>query len=171
MTPFMGTHQSKLDAKGRVSIPAAFRAVLRSNAAEAGQAEFSQIILRPSHKHACLEAWPPPEFHRLAAPLDQYDIFSEPHDDLAATLYADAYPIETDKEGRIILPAELAAHAGIADNLVFVGHGRIFQIWEPAAALRRRMAARDNIRLGGITLPGTRPPSPAAIPPGPGASA
>jgi MraZ protein len=149
MTQFLGTHTNKLDAKGRVSIPAPFRAVLRP---EGGGA--TALVLRPSHTHPCIEGWPEPVFHALAKPLDTLDIFSEAHDDLAAALYADAYPVEADREGRIVLPEALVAHANLSDSVVFMGLGRTFQIWEPAAAERRRAEARERARARGLTLPG-----------------
>ena len=62
------------------------------------------LVLRPSHKHPCIEGWPPAMFEALSAPLQQLDMFSEEQDDLAAALFADAYPVESDKEGRIIVP-------------------------------------------------------------------
>ncbi len=152
MTHFLGTHQNRLDAKGRVSVPAAFRAALRAASALPAEAE-AALVLRPSHKHPCIEAWPAAVFQELATPLDRLDLFSEAHDDLAAALYADAFPVETDREGRIVLPEALARHAGLADRVVFMGLGRIFQIWEPAAADRRRDEARERARAGALTLP------------------
>jgi MraZ protein len=148
MTQFMGTHQNKLDAKGRVSVPAPFRAVLKSPDGSNG----THLVLRPSHKHPCIEAWPAAVFDELAGPLSELDLFSEEHDDMAAALYADAYPVETDKEGRIVLPDELVAFAGVTDAVVFMGMGRTFQIWEPEAAERRRAEARERARERRLTL-------------------
>ena len=114
-------------------------------------------MLRPSHKHACIEAWPEAIFQALATPLDKLDLFSEDHDDLAASLYADAYPVEADREGRIVLPESLVAYAGLSEQVAFLGLGRTFQIWEPAAAERRRAEARERARVRGLTLPGLGP--------------
>jgi MraZ protein len=149
MTQFLGTHTNKLDAKGRVSIPAAFRAALRPDPGGA-----ASLVLRPSHTHPCIEGWPESVFQALAKPLDALDMFSEAHDDLAAALYADAYPLEPDKEGRIVLPEALVAHANLVGPVVFMGLGRTFQIWEPASAERRRAEARERARSRGLTLPG-----------------
>lgn len=149
MTHFLGTHTNRLDAKGRVSIPAPFRAALRPEGG--GNAA---LVLRPSHKHPCVEGWPEAVFQALAKPLDSLDMFSEAHDDLAAALYADAYPMEADKEGRIVLPDSLVAHANLSEMVVFMGLGRTFQIWEPEAAERRRVEARERARSRGLTLPG-----------------
>jgi MraZ protein len=156
MTHFLGTHHNRLDAKGRVSVPAPFRAALRAQAGGEG-AEFCQMILRPSHTHACIEGWPHATFSALANPLEQLDIFSQAHDDLAAALYTDAHPAEADREGRIVIPAELLAHAGITTQATFLGLGRTFQIWEPEAANRRRAEARERARAGGLTLAGSKP--------------
>ena len=148
MSHFLGTHQNRLDAKGRVSVPAAFRANLR------GSDGAASLILRPSHKHPCIEAWPEAVFQTLATPLDRLDMFSEDQDDLMMTLYADATRVEADKEGRIVLPESLVQHAGLSDNVVFMGLGRTFQIWEPAAAEKRRAEARNAARTRALTLPG-----------------
>jgi MraZ protein len=148
MTHFLGTHQNKLDAKGRVSVPAPFRAALKAQDASNG----THLVLRPSHQHPCIEAWPAPIFDALAEPLTRLHLFSPEHDDMAATLYADAFPVEADREGRIVLPDDLVAYAGLADAVVFMGLGRIFQIWEPAAAERRRAEARVRARERGLTL-------------------
>ena len=149
MSHFLGTHQNRLDAKGRVSIPAPFRAHLR-NGSDGGPAS---AILRPSHKHPCIEAWPEAAFQTLAGPLDRLDMFSEDQDDLMMALYADATRVEADKEGRIVLPESLVQHAGLSDNVVFMGLGRTFQIWEPAAAEKRRADARNAARTRALTLP------------------
>ena len=161
MSVFLGTHQNRLDAKGRVSIPAGFRAVLRarplpgllSGDVAADAPGTVQVVLRPSHKYPCIEAWPTDAFAALARPLDRLDMFSEDHDDLSAALYADAYPVDADKEGRIMLPEMLSRHAGLSDSVAFMGLGPIFQIWEPHAAERRRIEARERAR--GVSLPGT----------------
>ena len=152
MTHFLGTHQSRLDAKGRVSVPAPFRAALKA------QSDIATMILRPSHQLACIEAWPIAVFEALAAPLDRFDVFSDAQNDLATALYADATPLEADKEGRIVLPERLLRHAGIADTMEFMGIGKIFQIWHPEAAERRRTEARERVRSGNLTLPGSGNP-------------
>jgi len=149
----MGTHQTRFDAKGRMSVPAPFRAALRAGSQDGTMA----LVLRPSHKHACIEAWPAPAFQNLAASFDRMDIFSADEDDLTTALYADAWPVEPDKEGRISVPESLVQHAGLTDSVVFMGLGRHFQIWEPQAASRRIASAREGVVSRGLTLPAARP--------------
>ena len=152
MTQFLGTHQNRLDAKGRVSVPAAFRAALRTNGNE--ECTGGQLVMRPSHLHPCIEAWPVAEFTALAAPLQRLERFSQAHEDLSGLLYMDAFQVEPDKEGRILLPDTLASHANLTDAVVFLGLGPTFQIWEPAAADRRRAELRERARMQPPTLPG-----------------
>lgn len=142
MSMFLGTHRNRVDAKGRVSIPAPFRAVLKTDA-QPGEA---LVVLRPSHFHPCIEGWTAVQFATLAEPLASYDPFSEDHEDLATSLYADAWPLDSDREGRILLPETLRAHAALEDEAAFMGLGRVFQIWEPAAAESRRHQARARAR-------------------------
>jgi len=145
MTRFLGTHRNRLDRKGRVSVPAEFRAVLERLGSE-------QVVLLPSHRAPCLDAWPEPEFERLAAGLDRYEAFSEERDDLSASLFADAHPIRPDAEGRVVLPEDLVVHANLTDWVAFVGFGSTFQIWEPEAAKRRIAEGRARASARGLTL-------------------
>lgn len=146
MTQFLGTHIGKLDRKGRISVPAPFRAVLERAGAE-------DLVLRPSHRASCIEAWPLAAFEALASGLDRLDAFSDQADDMAAALFADAHPARPDDDGRLILPEAMIAHAALTDTIACVGVGRIFQIWEPEAARRRSEEARLRARERGLTLP------------------
>jgi MraZ protein len=163
MTHFLGRHLNRLDAKGRVSVPASFRTALKS--LDSNFEGSVTMILRPSHKHRCIEAWPHAVFNKLAQSLERYELFSPEYEDLAATIYADAYPIEADKEGRIILNEMLASHAGLTDNVVFMGNGPTFQIWEPEGAKRRTAEAREIVNARGLTLAGAGAPA-AVVPTG-----
>ncbi|MCQ4162501.1 division/cell wall cluster transcriptional repressor MraZ [Roseomonas sp. GC11] len=150
MTRFMGTHTNRLDRKGRVSVPAPFRAELARLGTE-------EMVLRPSHRATCIEAWPLPAFEEMAGGIDQFDIFSDAQDDMAAALFADAHPMRPDGEGRIMLPEELIAHAGLGETITFLGLGRIFQLWEPEAAKRHVEESRARARERALTLPALRP--------------
>lgn len=149
MSQFLGTHQNRLDSKGRVSVPAQFRAVLRA-------ADELSVVLRPSHRHPCIEGWPAAAFAELAAPLDTLDLFSDSHEDMQAAIYGDAYPVEPDKEGRIVVPDLLKQHAGLTEAVAFMGVGRTFQIWEPETVARYKAEARARSDALRLTLPGRR---------------
>ena len=158
MTHFLGTHQNRLDAKGRVSIPASFRSALKKQSQNGDGNGSVQLILRRSHQYPCIEAWPETAFAALARSLSELEQFSPEREDFATTLYSDAYPLETDKEGRIVLPGDLAAHANLTEAVAFMGLGETFQIWEPSAAEQRRTQARDRTRDNRVTLRGNASP-------------
>ena len=148
MARFMGTHTNRLDRKGRTSVPAPFRAELARLGTE-------EIVIRPSHRDNCLEAWPMPAFEALAGGLDQFDVFSDAQDDMAAALFADAHPMRPDAEGRILLPELLISHAGLGESISFVGLGKMFQIWEPEAARKHNEQARERARERALTMRAT----------------
>ena len=92
---------------------------------------------------------------KMATATDKMGVFDSELDDLSAMLFADARPLQFDVTGRIVLPADLLAHAGITDGAIFVGRGNSFQIWEPSAfraaqekSLGRLRTARPNLKLG-----------------------
>ncbi len=146
MAVFIGTFENKVDRKGRVSVPAQFRQFL------AGQS-FQGIVAFRSYRVAAVEACGIDFMERLNDGMATMDLFSDAHDDLAATIFADSQQLPFDGDGRIILPAQLVAHAGIAERAAFVGKGPIFQIWEPAALEAHMDEARARARSQGLTLP------------------
>lgn len=142
MSQFSGTHLNKVDSKGRVSIPAPFRALLRAQREIDDGSPEAPLFLRRSNYHDCLEAWSERGFQGFTSRLSQLDRLSPEYDDIATAIFSDAYRMETDKEGRIVLPGDLAQFAGITGPVAFMGVGEYFQIWEPDAAARRREEAR-----------------------------
>ncbi|HEY4043843.1 MAG TPA: division/cell wall cluster transcriptional repressor MraZ [Rhodopila sp.] len=145
MALFIGTHHNKLDAKGRVSVPAQFRSILKRNSHAGEGAAIATLYLRPSHQNACIEGWTELDFEGLSAPVAAgYNLFSEEQDDLALAIFGTACLLETDKEGRIMLPDTLIAHAGITDTVAFIGAREKFQIWEPAAGAKRLAVAMQK---------------------------
>jgi MraZ protein len=157
MALFVGTHVNKVDTKGRVSVPASFRAALAK--LNEGN-EFNGFVLRPSSKHAALEAMTMKQLDDLAERLDaETDMFSDEYDTLRSALFANSHPVGYDGEGRVILPQELLDYAGVTKEIAFVGMGRTFEIWAPSAARSRNQTSLTDMRIRGLTL---RPTPPAA---------
>lgn len=121
---FMDTVSNKVDAKGRVSLPADYRAIVK----ETG----SEIVCYRSISSACIEGCLEDLLDRLASEMESsLDFFSAQQDDLTNLIFGDAKRYPFDSTGRIMLSEKLLAHAGITDSAVFVGKGRKFQIWNP----------------------------------------
>lgn len=146
MAVFIGTFENKVDRKGRVSVPAPFRQVL------AGQS-FQGIVAFRSYRVPAVEACGIDFMERLNDSVASMDLFSDAHEDLTATIFADSQQLPFDGAGRIILPPHFAEHAGISERAAFVGRGSIFQIWQPDALARHKREARARARSQGLTLP------------------
>jgi MraZ protein len=145
MALFLSTFVNKVDRKGRVSVPAPFRAAIQ------GQS-FKGIIAFRSYREAAIEACAMDRMERLSDSIDALEQFSEEQDDFASTIFADSHQLPIDGDGRIILPAQLTDHAGITDAAAFVGRGATFQIWDPTAFERHQGEARARAGRRGATL-------------------
>ncbi len=145
MALFLSTYTNKLDRKGRLSVPAPFRAALADQV-------FKGVVVFRSCKSPALDCVGMDRMEALSQSLDALDLFSDAQDDLAATLFADARPLAFDNEGRILLPEDLITHARLGEQAAFVGRGRTFQIWEPAAFAAYQAEARSRVKSAGLTL-------------------
>jgi len=160
---FLDSHVHKIDRKGRVSVPAQFRATLMSQS-------FAGVIAFPSFRENCdaIEACGIDRMDQLSESLDTLDPFSDEQNDMAAVLFGAAVQMPFDGEGRIILPGHLIAGAGITDQTVFVGCGQTFQIWAPDAYAEFAVAARARAREARTEMRLKRPGSDGPGSGGPG---
>ena len=145
MALFLATHLNKIDRKGRVSVPAAYRKAL-----EDGQ--FKTLIALQSPVLNAIECMAPDRIELYASSLDKLGKFSDQEVDLAVAVFSSSIELNWDNEGRINLPPEMLAHANITDQAMFAGAGQTFQIWEPAAFKQRQSEARERLKLGKLTL-------------------
>ena len=83
---------------------------------------------------------------QMASATDKMGVFDSELDDLTAMLFADARPLAFDVTGRVVIPADLLAHAGITDSAIFVGRGNSFQIWNPESFRAAQERALKNLR-------------------------
>jgi MraZ protein len=152
---FFSTVVNKVDRKGRVSVPAPFRAALEG-------LSFPGVIVYRSFRLPALEGSGIDRMEEMSDRIDALDEFSEDREALAS-IFADAQQLAFDGEGRIVLPQLLCEHACITESAAFVGLGRTFQIWEPQRFEKHQQELRERARRQGTTLPSRRPP-PAAEP-------
>jgi MraZ protein len=143
---FLSTFVNKIDRKGRVSVPASFRTAV------AGQS-FAGIVAYPSFKLQAIEGIGHDRIEEMAARVDALPEFSDERDNISQ-IFADAHQLPFDGEGRIVLPETLIAHAGLSENVAFVGLGRTFQLWEPQRHQQHKLAVRERARRDGSTVPG-----------------
>ena len=139
MDGFVATFSNRLDSKGRVSIPALFRAVL----AREGQGD---VYCYPALDRPAIDGGGSRLQQAIADRLSVFETFSEDHESLATAFYGESRVLKVDPDGRVVLPEEFRAYAGIADTAVFVGQGFKFQIWEPERFAARQRETREHLR-------------------------
>ncbi len=158
MALFVSTFTNKVDRKGRVSVPASFRAALSTQL-------FAGIVVYPSFTSTAIEGCGTDFLEDLAASAEaSFDRFSTEQDDLNTLIFASSHQLAWDPEGRVVLPEEILAHARIAEQAAFVGKGRTFQIWEPEALKVHQAEARERALKNRPQLV-LRPPSSPAVAP------
>ena len=134
---FLSSYENKIDKKGRVSVPATFRSHLSSMG-------YNGFISYPSFNHDALEACSQDRIEKLSNTIDSLNPFEEKRDFFATSILSESENLQFDTEGRVSLSEKLLNHAKIKNNILFVGLGKIFQIWEPNNFEKFRIVARKK---------------------------
>lgn len=145
MALFLSTFEKQIDKKGRVSVPPAFRAVL-------SQQNFNGMIAYASFVHPCIEACGVERLEKLHERIEALDPFSEERDAFATAILGGAVQLPFDNEGRVVIPENLLAKAGITDVGVFIGKGTTFEIWAKDAFTKHEASARDLAKSSRLVL-------------------
>lgn len=139
MDRFVSNFPSRLDAKGRVSIPAPFRAILTRDG-------FPGLYVHPSLDQPALDAGGNALLSEIDALLSTLPSYSEERDSLSTALLGVSEILKIDGEGRVVLTESLKVYAGIADQVTFVGQGAKFQLWETGRFREHLAEARAGAR-------------------------
>jgi MraZ protein len=134
---FLSSFENKIDKKGRVSVPATFRAYLNSIG-------YNGFISYPSFNHSALEACSQDRIEKLSDTIDSLNPFEEKRDFFATSILSESENLQFDTEGRVSLSDKLLKHANIKTNILFVGLGKTFQIWEPNNFEKFKIVARKK---------------------------
>lgn len=124
---FTGTTDLNLDDKGRMAIPARYRDVLLV------QCEGRLVVtVDPTTPHnPCLLVYPEPEWMPIAQKLERMSSLTNPQlRALPRHLLGNAEPVEMDKSGRILLSSNLRSRGGLEKEVLLVGQGRKFELWD-----------------------------------------
>ena len=134
---FLSSFGNKLDKKGRVSVPATFRSHLSSMG-------YGGFISYPSFNHTALEACSQDRIEKLSDSIDSLNPFEEKRDYFATSILSESVNLQFDTEGRVSFTEKLLDHAKIKNNILFVGLGKTFQLWEPKEFEKFKVVARKK---------------------------
>jgi MraZ protein len=148
---FVSHFTNRLDAKGRVSIPASFRAVLTRDG-------FEGLYTHPSLDAEAVDCGGHALLREIDGLLSTLSPYSEERDLFSTALLGTSEILKVDSEGRVILTDSVKAYAGINSEVTFVGQGHKFQIWEPGRFRAHLDEARNRVRDLRKQL-STRPPA------------
>jgi MraZ protein len=115
---FLGEFEYKLDEKGRVPLPPKFRRELKEGV----------ILARGVEK--CITAYPLAEWKKLATTLTSTSPSPSKLRRLNRALFAAAFSINIDGQGRIALPIPLRQYAGIENEVIAAGANNYFELWD-----------------------------------------
>jgi MraZ protein len=139
MDRFVSNFALRLDAKGRCSIPAPFRAVLARDG-------FDGLYCYPAFDRPALDCGGNGLLAEIEALITRFPPYSEQREQFSAALYGTSETLKLDQDGRVTLSEVLKTHAGISDAVAFVGLGHKFQIWEPARLRAQLAEASEKVR-------------------------
>ena len=134
---FLSSTTNNLDAKGRVSVPASFRAQCLASG-------FEGVVLWPSLDGAYLEGGDLSVLEHYQAMLDRMDMYDEGREALELVIFGESEKLSFDSTGRVSLPAKFREHAGLSGKITFVGRGRKFELWDEGEHEARRQALREK---------------------------
>ena len=118
-------------------MPATFRSHLSSLG-------YSSFISYPSFNHSSLEACSQNRIEKLSNTIDSLNPFEEKRDYFATSILSESVNLQFDTEGRVSFTEKLLNHAKIKNNILFVGLGKTFQIWEPKNFEKFKIVARKK---------------------------
>lgn len=115
---FFGEYQHSLDAKGRLILPARFRARLAGG-----------VVITKGMDH-CLFGYATEEWERVAEQLSTTPVSSRQGRNFVRLMFSGAAEEEPDRQGRVMIPEHLRRYAGLEKDVAVIGVGNRFEIWD-----------------------------------------
>ena len=129
---FFGEFEYKVDEKGRVPIPPKFKRELREN-----------VVLTPGVER-CITCYPLPEWQKLAATLTAGSVTRSKLRKLNRAIFATAFHLNIDGQGRIALPLQLREYAEISDEAIIAGANTCFELWNKTQWEEEKAASQEQ---------------------------
>lgn len=118
-----GTYDCKVDAKGRLMMPAAIKKQLSAILQDG-------FVIRRSVFQQCLELYPMGEWKMLMQKMNGLNKFKKKNNDFIRRFTAGAKMVEVDVNGRVLIPKDLTVFANISKNIVVASAINIIEIWD-----------------------------------------
>jgi MraZ protein len=123
VTAIIGTYECKVDAKGRLMMPAPLKKQLVTSLQDG-------FVLKRSVFQPCLELYPMAEWNVLMNKINMLNKFKKKHNDFIRKFTAGVRVIEVDNLGRLLIPKDLTVFASISKDVVLSSAVNIVEIWD-----------------------------------------
>ncbi len=146
---FIGRHENKIDAKGRMSIPAEFRKVLDQGDPDRDAGAYPRLLLVIGDERTpYVQGMTVARGATLRRQIRRLKPADPRRIDLEEVLYELSVQIAVDETGRIVVPPAAREKLGLSDKAMMVGRGETFQIWEPETRMAKRSRPAAAPELG-----------------------
>lgn len=126
MTFFTSEYECKLDAKGRLVLPARIKTQLPEPDGEA-----QELVIRRGFEQ-CLIIYPMVEFKKVFSKISSLSEFNEEYRKLQRNFLAGVVTVELDSNGRFLIPKSMLSYAQVDKDAMLVGTGSKVEIWNPS---------------------------------------
>lgn len=150
MDRFLSSAVNRIDAKGRVSVPAHFRSVVQKRG-------YQELYALKALDRPALDVGGLDLLDRYEQRIAMEDPFLQTADDMSFFVHGDSDFLKLDQDGRITVTDFIRQHTGIETEVAFVGRGTFFQMWEPSRLSTYATEVRE--RLLALRQQGSRGPS------------
>ncbi len=123
MVNLIGTYECKVDAKGRLMVPSALKKQLAPMLQEG-------FVIKRAVFQNCLELYPMSEWNVLMNKMNGLNKFKKKNNDFIRRFTAGVKMVEVDSNGRLLIPKDLTAFAGIEKEIVLSSAINIIEIWD-----------------------------------------
>ena len=137
MIMFLSSFLGILDSKNRISIPSTFRSTISQSK--------EKVYLFKSLKYPCLEVHLASKINTLIKSFDEKDFFSKKNDHFKTAILSDLEEIIIDKDGRLTLRETHQIFSKIKKEIIFIGKGNHFEIWQKKLGEIHKMNSRKKI--------------------------
>ncbi len=128
---FLGTTTLTLDAKGRIAIPARFRAKLNEMCG-------GKLVISYNPMDKCLPIFPYDEWLDCMQKMDAVEDQSDQFAAYQRLIFSYSTEIDMDGSGRVLIPQLSRDEVGLKKDAVLIGHGKKFELWSEESWLRTR---------------------------------
>ncbi len=133
----IGTYECKVDVKGRVLIPSAFKKQLASVIKKG-------FVLKRAVFQSCLELYPISQWEDLIARVNSLNRFKKKNNDFIRRFTAGVKFIELDNNGRLLIPKDLIEFSNIKRDIVLSSSVNIIEIWDKQSYESAIVDSRDD---------------------------